>query len=118
MHYVRHVLPGGAVGQLLPSVRLTEHGGQRLVNFPNRVTLSIGGLPVANISAACFLFGQARLARFVNFLIVLCQCSGKSVRPNQWRVCRLLCEGSPELLLKLTLKGGRATASGCTQRMP
>ena len=28
---------------------------------------------------------QARLARFVNFLIVLCQCGGKAVRPHQWR---------------------------------
>ena len=31
-----------------------------------------------------------REARFVEFLLVLCQCSGKAVRPNQWRVCKLL----------------------------
>lgn len=58
------------------------------------------------------LRNQARLARFVNFLIVLCQCNGKSVRPNQWRVCRLVCQDSPELLLKLTLKDKRLMVAG------
>ena len=61
---------------------------------------------------------QARLARFVNFLIVLCQCGGKAVRPNQWRVCRLLCERSPELLLNLSLRGGRVMVSGDPRYFP
>ena len=52
---------------------------------------------------------QARLARFVDFLIVLCQCKGKAVRINQWRVCRLLIVEAPELLLKLSLS---RTAAG------
>ena len=42
-----------------------------------------------------------RQENFVNFLIVLCQSRGKGVRTNQWRVCRLLVQEAPELLLHL-----------------
>ena len=49
---------------------------------------------------------------------MLCQCAGKSVRPNQWRVCRLLCEQSPELLLKLSLRNGRVMVSGDPRFFP
>jgi len=59
---------------------------------------------------------QARLARFVDFLIVLCQCKGKAVRTNQWRVCRLLLVEAPELLLRLSLRRTAAPigATGAT----
>ena len=40
---------------------------------------------------------------FVEFLMVLCECQGKAVRHNQWRVCRLLMQAAPELLLQLRL---------------
>ena len=48
--------------------------------------------------------GAGREARFVEFLIVLCQCNGKAVRPNQWRVCKLLLQEAPELLFRLQLR--------------
>jgi hypothetical protein len=47
-----------------------------------------------------------REARFVEFLIVLCSCNGRAVRPNQWRVCKLLMQDHPELLFRLHLRGG------------
>ena len=40
---------------------------------------------------------------FVEFLMVLCECQGKAVRHNQWRVCRLLMQAAPELVLRLRL---------------
>eukprot|EP00966_Prymnesium_polylepis_P256965 5935807-Prymnesium_polylepis.1 len=43
-------------------------------------------------------------ARFVDFLLVLCQCNGKAVRPNQWRVCRLLLQQAPQLLFTLRVR--------------
>ena len=45
-----------------------------------------------------------REAKFIKFLHVLCQCNGKAVRPNQWRVCNLLLQEAPELLFKLSLR--------------
>ena len=33
---------------------------------------------------------NGRQGRFVKFLNVLCQCNGKAVRTNQWRVCNML----------------------------
>ena len=47
---------------------------------------------------------NGREARFIEFLQVLTACNGKAVRPNQWRICRLLLEEAPELLIKLELK--------------
>ena len=46
---------------------------------------------------------EGRHARFLEFLSVLCVCQGKAVRPNQWRVCRLLVSDAPELLLRLSV---------------
>ena len=43
-----------------------------------------------------------RHARYVDFLICLCHASGKAVRHNQWRICRMLIDEAPELLLKLS----------------
>ena len=47
-----------------------------------------------------------REARFLEFLIVLCQSNGKAVRPNQWRVCRMLLQKHPELFFRLKLECG------------
>ena len=44
-----------------------------------------------------------REARYVQFLVSLCVCHGKAVRPNQWLISQLFLEGAPELLLKLRL---------------
>lgn len=54
---------------------------------------------------------ERRGENFINFLIVLCQSRGKGVRTNQWRVCRLLVQEAPELLLHLKLVPKETTTS-------
>ena len=53
-----------------------------------------------------------REARYIDFLLVLCQCLGKAVRPNQWLVCQLLVQKAPELLFRLNL---RTNGSGAAE---
>lgn len=52
-----------------------------------------------------------RHERFVSFLIRVCQCHSKAVRTNQWRICRMLVQGAPELLIHLKLSGGDSATS-------
>lgn len=59
-----------------------------------------------------------RDVHFLEFLIVLCQCDGKAVRPNQWRVCRLLVQEAPELLFRLCLRGSTVCVSGDPRFFP
>ena len=47
---------------------------------------------------------KKRHERYVRFLEVLCTCRGKAVRPNQWRVAKMLLEDASDLLLKLELR--------------
>ena len=51
---------------------------------------------------------NGRQGRFVKFLNVLCQCNGKAVRTNQWRVCNMLVKEAPELLIRLRLRPATA----------
>jgi hypothetical protein len=62
---------------------------------------------------------NGRQARFIDFLQVLTQCNGKAVRPNQWRICRLLLQEAPELLVRLTLdRSGGVLVSGDARYFP
>jgi hypothetical protein len=42
---------------------------------------------------------------FVQFLIHLCHSKGKAVRTNQWKICSMLVERAPELLIQLSKAG-------------
>ena len=60
-----------------------------------------------------------RKPQYIEFLCALCQCNGKAVRKNQWRIARMLVEESPELLLKLALKpDGSVNVSGDARYFP
>ncbi len=60
-----------------------------------------------------------RESYFIEFLMVLCECHGKAVRHNQWRVCRLFLQEAPELLFKLRLKpNGEVWISGDPRFFP
>ncbi|KAL3918330.1 MAG: hypothetical protein SGPRY_006054 [Prymnesium sp.] len=59
-----------------------------------------------------------RKQQYVDFLIVLCKCNGKAVRPNQNRVAKFLVGEAPELLLKLVVSGGVLQVSGDTKYFP
>ena len=53
-----------------------------------------------------------RQARYLDFLISLCHSNGKAVRINQWRVCAMLVDQRPELLINLRLEGGKILVEG------
>lgn len=42
--------------------------------------------------------GLGRKGRYIDFLMVLCECNSKAVRPNQWRIAELLFTPVRELL--------------------
>lgn len=46
---------------------------------------------------------KGRLARYPRLLQAMCECRGKAVRPNQWRIGQFFLDESPELLVKLEL---------------
>ena len=46
---------------------------------------------------------MGRQARYIEFLIVLCQCNGLAIRVNQWRICQLLLSEASELLPSLSV---------------
>lgn len=53
-----------------------------------------------------------RKPQYVDFLIVLCDCNGRSVRSNQTRVARRLLQQAPELLVQIRLVNGVVFVNG------
>ena len=47
------------------------------------------------------------MVRYIDFLITLCISRGKARRRNQWRICRMVVQEHPELLLHLRLTSDR-----------
>lgn len=47
---------------------------------------------------------KMRHQRYIRFLETLCSSQGKAVRPNQWRIARMLLEEAPELLIQIELE--------------
>ena len=56
-------------------------------------------------------------ARYIRTLMAMCECHGKAVRPNQWRVAELLLE-EKELLPQLWLNDDKVEVMGSTNCMP
>ena len=60
---------------------------------------------------------KTRHQRYIRFLETLCSSHGKAVRPNQWRIARMLLEEAPDLLLHLRLEPAKGcVASSGSQR--
>jgi hypothetical protein len=61
-----------------------------------------------------------RKARYLAFLLVLCRVGKLTVRTNQWRVCRMLIQEAPELLLVpiLPRAGGEIVVRGAPVCFP
>ena len=63
--------------------------------------------------------GRGRKARYIEYLMVLCECEGKAVRPNQWRIANLLLSAdNRKLLLDLSLKDGIVYVNGDERFFP
>ena len=73
----------------------------------------MGDISDGSIHLAIDLIRSAgRKPQYVDFLSVLCECNGRSVRTNQSRVAQHLLVDAPELLLSLRLKDGVVCISG------
>ena len=62
---------------------------------------------------------QGRKGRYIDFLMVLCECDGKAVRPNQWTISDLIFSPKNKpLFLQLELTDGEILINGHEEYFP